>query len=148
MKFASIAAAALMLALGLAGSTILWTRINSSRDAEAGLERAGLDSLERKENARAIRLLETAAHMKTAPVRAWYNLGIAYQHAKKYDEALTAYEHAAGMPGADAEIQKAAREMKEYRVRKKEYEFRKKEFEDRTKEYEAFKQKMETNTPH
>jgi membrane associated rhomboid family serine protease len=121
-KAVSIAACVFMVLLGLAGSTVLWTRINYSSSAEAEVERAGVDALERKDRGRAIRLLEIAVHMKAAPARAWYNLGIAYHGLEKYDQALAAYEHAAKMPDADSGIRKVAQEMKDYQARLKEHQ--------------------------
>jgi len=52
--------------------------------------------------------------MKGSVARTWFNLGIAYQSAKRYKDALAAYEHAARMPDADSDVQKAAQAMKDY----------------------------------
>jgi len=113
-RWRSNAALAIVLICGLAGSTIFWPHANFSSDAEAIVERAGVDALQRDENARATKLLETSAHMKGSVARTWFNLGIAYQSAKRYKDALAAYEHAARMPDADSDVQKAAQAMKDY----------------------------------
>ena len=81
-------------------------------DAEPVVERAGLEALERGNFPRAVKLLETSAHMRGAPARAWYNLGIAYQRQGKYDVAVAALEHAAQMPDGTAEYQQVAAELK------------------------------------
>jgi len=46
--------------------------------------------------------------------RAWFNLGIAYQRLERYQDALSAYEHAARMPDATGEMQTVADEMRKY----------------------------------
>ena len=113
-RAASIAGIALISLLSLAGSTIGWPHINRTEFAQAEVERAGVEALNDRENARAVKLLRLSVHMKAAPARAWYNLGVAYQRSGDLVRALTAYEHAARMPEADEQIQKTAREMKKY----------------------------------
>jgi len=110
----SIAGIALIALLSLAGSTIWWPHVNRTEFAQTEVERAGMEALNSHENVRAVKLLRQSAHMKAAPARAWYNLGVAYQRSGDLVGALTAYEHAARMPEADEDIQKTARQMKEY----------------------------------
>ena len=113
-RAASIAGIALIALLSLAGSTIWWPHVNRTEFAQTEVERAGVEALNSHENVRAVKLLRQSAHMKAAPARAWYNLGVAYQRSGDLVGALTAYEHAARMPEADEDIQKTARQMKEY----------------------------------
>ncbi len=103
-----------LLVLGLAGSTVFWPWINLSADAEAGVEHEGVVALEKGDVQHAVKWLETSAHMRRAPARAWYNLGIAYQTLQRTEEALAAYEHAAAMPDATDDMHKAAQEMRAY----------------------------------
>ena len=110
----------LLIIMGLAGSTVLWPRVNLSADAEAEVEWAGYDALKQNDDADAVKFLERATRMRHAPARAWYNLGIAYSRMGRFDDALAAYEHAAQMPGADSNAQEAAREIREYLTLKKE----------------------------
>jgi cytochrome c-type biogenesis protein CcmH/NrfG len=113
-KVASIVAAVVVSALALAGSTVWWPQVNQSGYAQTEIERAGVEALYEKNNTNAVRLLELSAHMKGAPARTWYNLGIAHQRLKENELALAAYEHAARLPDADDKIRKTARDMKEY----------------------------------
>ena len=122
IKLRSIIAAALVIFLGLAGSTVLWPRLNISQDAQSEVERAGVEALGRSDNGRAIRLLKLSAHMKRAPARAWFNLGIAYHRLGNYEAALAAYQHAAGMPDATPDMQQAAQEVKDYQRAKQAFE--------------------------
>ena len=103
---------AAVVLLTLAGATVFWPWVNFSGNAEPVVERAGLEALERGNFPRAVKLLETSAHMRGAPARAWYNLGIAYQRQGKYDVAVAALEHAAQMPDGTAEYQQVAAELK------------------------------------
>ena len=91
---------------------VFWPWVNLSKNAEPEVERAGLEALLRSDGAKAIRLLDISARMRGAPARAWYNLGIAYQRLGRDEDAVAAYEHAAAMPDATSEIQKAAEEMR------------------------------------
>jgi membrane associated rhomboid family serine protease len=113
VKWTSRAGLVAVVILGLAGSTVFWPRVNLSPYAESEVERAGLEALERDHIPRAVKLLEISTRMRRAPARAWYNLGIAYQRARRYDDALAAYEHAAQMPDADSDMQKVALELKD-----------------------------------
>jgi Flp pilus assembly protein TadD len=70
--------------------------------------------LEHGDKARAVKLLEVAVQMDHPSAQTWFNLGIAYQRTGKFAEAAKAYQHAADMPGADAEMQQAAQDMKQY----------------------------------
>jgi tetratricopeptide (TPR) repeat protein len=120
LKRKATAGVVAVLILGLAGSTVFWPWVNLSAYAETEVERAGLSVLERGDYKRAVRLLEISARMRHAPARAWYNLGIAYQYAKRYDDAASAYKHAADMPDSDDEMRKTAQDMKSYLTRTKE----------------------------
>ena len=113
-RWKSIVGLAAVLILGLAGSTVLWPRVNLSAGAEAQVELAGCEALQQDNAAAAVNFLETATRMRHAPARAWYNLGVAYSRLGRFDEALAAYEHAAQMPGADSKAQQALQEMKAY----------------------------------
>jgi cytochrome c-type biogenesis protein CcmH/NrfG len=110
----SIAAMVIISVLSLAGSTIWWPQLNQTEYAQAEVERLGVEALFKRENQRAVELLEMSTHMKAAPARAWYNLGIAYQRMGQHKQALAAYEQAARLPSADNAMRKAATEMKEY----------------------------------
>ncbi len=114
VKWKGIAGLVAVMILGLAGSTVLWPRINLSADAESDVEWTGYEALQQNHDAEAARWLETATRMRHAPARAWYNLGIAYARLGRYDDALVAYEHAAQMPDADSKVQQAAQEIKDY----------------------------------
>jgi len=113
-KWKSIVALVAVLVLGLAGSTVFWSRVNLSPDAESEVEWAGYQALVQNHAADAVKLLEKATRMRRAPSRAWYNLGIAYGRLGRYDHALAAYEHAAQMPDADDKTQQAVKAVKEY----------------------------------
>src|SRR5438093_6196264 len=78
-----------------------------------------------EDNARAVRLLELSAHMRRAPARAWFNLGIAYHRLGNYEAALAAYQHAAAMPDSTKDMQQAAQNLADYeRFRKATLELR------------------------
>jgi membrane associated rhomboid family serine protease len=115
IRKAGILGITLVLVFGMAGSTVFWPRVNRTEFGAASVEYAGLQALDRNENAHAVKLLTMAAHMKAAPARTWFNLGIAHQRMEQYDEALAAYEHAAGMPGADDKMRTAAQRVREYK---------------------------------
>jgi membrane associated rhomboid family serine protease len=114
IRLLSLAGLAATLILGVAGATVFWPRINLSKYAQSEVERAGVEALDRSDNAKAARLLEIAARMRRAPAYSWYNLGIAYQRLGRFDDALAAFEHAAEMPGADNDFRKAAAELRKY----------------------------------
>ena len=120
LKWKSRAGLAVTLLLVAAGSTVLWPWINQSKYAEPEVERAGVEALQRGDNANAKRLLEISVRMNGAPARAWFNLGIAYQRLGLHADALAAYEHAARMPDATSDVRKTAQIMKEYLTRRKE----------------------------
>jgi membrane associated rhomboid family serine protease len=113
-KAASIAGAVVISLLAVGGTTIWWPRVNQSGYAQTEIERSGVEALYEKNNTNAVRLLELSAHMKGAPARTWYNLGIAHQRLKENEQALAAYEQAAHMTDADDQIRKTAQDMKEY----------------------------------
>jgi len=97
--------------LALVGSTVFWPSANFSQYAESEIERAGLAALDRNDPVRAVKLLESAARMKHAPARAWYNLGVAYRRAGRIQDAVLAYEHAGSMPDADADMRGVAKDL-------------------------------------
>ena len=109
-KWKSVAGLSAVLILGLMGSMIFWPWINCSVSAEAEVERTGVEALD-KQPSHAVKVLEIAVQMPHAPARAWYNLGVAYQHAGRHQDAIKSYAHAAEMPDADADMQKVAGEM-------------------------------------
>ena len=96
----------------LTGSTVLWPRFNLSADAQADAERAGIEALTRSDNPRGLRLLKLSAHMKNAPARTWFNLGVAYHRTGNAEAALAAYEHAAAMPDATKDMYEAAQTLR------------------------------------
>jgi membrane associated rhomboid family serine protease len=111
-KQRNIAAVSILTVACVLSATIYWPWVNLSRQAEPSVEHEGLERLSRGQVKRAIRLLETAAHMRKAPPRAWFNLGVAYHQADRYEDAATAYEHAANMPGGTKEMDEAARALR------------------------------------
>jgi cytochrome c-type biogenesis protein CcmH/NrfG len=119
LKRKSRAALAAALILSLAGSTVFWPWINLSQYAQAEVERAGVEALQRGHDEYAKTLLEKSARMKGAPARTWYNLGIAYHRLGRYEDALSAYEQAATMPDSTSEFRETARQMKEYWMRRR-----------------------------
>ena len=121
-KWRSFGVAALIVCLGLAGSTVLWPRFNVSREAQMEVERAGVAALDRSDNIKAAKLLDLSAHMRSAPARTWFNLGIAYHRLGNYAAALDAYQHAAAMPDATKDMREAANELDDYQKAKKAYQ--------------------------
>jgi membrane associated rhomboid family serine protease len=115
-RWQNIAAMAAVTIFFVAGSTVIWPQVNFSGDAELDVEHAALDALDRNDVPRAIKLLQTCTHMRHAPARASYNLGVAYLRANRFDDALAAYQHAASMPGSTSEYQQAAERMKNYKA--------------------------------
>jgi hypothetical protein len=111
-KWKSIVALAAVTILAFLGATVFWPAANFSDSAEAEVEQAGLNALTHHEEARAVRLLESAAHMKQAPARTWYNLGVAYQRVGRYAAAIKAFEHAADMPDADDDMREVGKDLK------------------------------------
>lgn len=111
-KWQGCAGLAAIMILSLLGATVFWPYVNFSKYAEPEVEQAGLSALERGDDARAVKLLEISVRMRNAPARAWYNLGVACQRTGRYEEADAAFEHAAQMPDADSDMQKAAQEIK------------------------------------
>jgi membrane associated rhomboid family serine protease len=108
----SSAAALTALLLLIAAGTFFWPQINFSSTAEAEMERAGVDALESGELMKATRLLEVASTMRRAQARTWYNLGVAYQRRRQYQDAYAAFERAARISGGNPEYRDAARDMK------------------------------------
>jgi membrane associated rhomboid family serine protease len=115
-KWNSLAGLVAAVTLCLAGSTVFWPWINLSAYAEPEIEHAGLEAIDSDDLPRAVQLLETSAHLRGAPARAWYNLGIAYQRLGKFEAASAAFDHAAQMPDADSDMQRVAQESKELSI--------------------------------
>jgi membrane associated rhomboid family serine protease len=107
----SLAGLAVILCLGILGSTVYWPKANFSRFAKEEIEDAGLQALQNNEIPRAVKLLERAAHMRNAPARMWYNLGIAYRDAGRYPDAVAAFERAAKMPDADEDMRAFGKDL-------------------------------------
>ena len=103
-----------LLMVCLAGATVFWPWVNFSGYAESEIERAGCECLDRNQNQDAIKWLEISAHLRGAPSRAWYNLGIAYHRVNNYEAAAKAYDHAAQMPGASLEEKQIALNFRDY----------------------------------
>lgn len=114
VKMKSSAGLATVIILAFLGATVFWPSANFSASAEAEVEQAAAGALNHNNTAHAVKLLEFAVRMKHAPARAWYNLGVAYSHAKRYDDAVMAYEHAAGMPDADSKMREIAQHLRDY----------------------------------
>ena len=123
LKWKGRAGIVAVLALGLFGATVFWPKVNLSAYAEAEVEHVGVNALEHHNDLDAIKWLEISTRMNHAPARAWYNLGIAYQHVGQYEDALTAYNHADSMPDTTPEISAAAQNMEHYLHPKKAYRF-------------------------
>ncbi len=119
LRWKSLVGLAAVILIGLAGSTVFWPRVNLSADAEAEVELAGYEAVKQNNDVDAVKFLEIATRMRHAPSRAWYNLGIAYTRVGRFDDALTAYEHAARMPDADTNAEQAAQEVRDYFTLKK-----------------------------
>ena len=85
---------ALMIALVVAGSTVLWPRVNLTEESEAYVENKGIVRAEHGDPKGALLYLETAVTMHHTRAGAWYNLGLAYQELGRNKEALAAYDHA------------------------------------------------------
>jgi membrane associated rhomboid family serine protease len=115
-KWKSRAGLAAVLILSLLGATVFWPQVNLSKDAGSEIEHAGLDALDHNDVPRAVKLLETSAQRRNAPARAWYNLGVAYEHAGRFDAAAAAFEHAAQLPDADSQMQQAAQRSKVFSI--------------------------------
>lgn len=112
VKWKSRAGLVALLILSLLGATVFWPQVNLSKYAGSEIERAGLDALDHDDISRAMKLLEISAQRRNAPAHAWYNLGVAYQRAGRYEDAAAAFGHAAQMPDADSQIQHAAQDTK------------------------------------
>jgi membrane associated rhomboid family serine protease len=101
--------------LCVAGSTIFWSQVNLTDRPELAVERAGLTAMEKRDIPHAVTLLESAANMRKAAARTWYNLGIAYQRSGRLKDAARAYYHAAQMPDSDSHMHHVAEEFKYWR---------------------------------
>ena len=119
LRWMSTAGLLAAVTLCLAASTVLWPWVSFSEYAEADVERAGLDALERDDYPTAVHFLKTAVRMRHAPARAWYNLGVVYQRMRRYEDSAAAYSRAADMPDATSDMKESARDMKSYLARKK-----------------------------
>jgi membrane associated rhomboid family serine protease len=107
----SMAGLAIVLSLAILGSTVYWPLANFSEDAIEKVEEVGLVALAKNEGPHALKLLERAAHMRHAPARMWYNLGIAYRDNGRYQDAAAAFEHAAKMPDADEKMRAIGKDL-------------------------------------
>jgi membrane associated rhomboid family serine protease len=107
----SIAGLAILLSLVILGSTVYWPLANFSASAKEVVEQAGLDALKQNDGARGVKLLERAAHLRHAPARMWYNLGIAYGAVGRDVAAEMALKHAAEMPDADEDMRTLAQSL-------------------------------------
>jgi membrane associated rhomboid family serine protease len=107
-KLQGRAALASLCVLILLGATRFWPDINLSRHAGLEMEQAALAALDRDDSAHAVKLLEIASQKRNAPAHTWYNLGVALEHAGRFQEGDIAIQHAAQMPDADQQIMDAA----------------------------------------
>jgi hypothetical protein len=103
-----IAGIAVVVLIGLLGSTVYYPALNFSESAE---EQAAITALDNHDAARGMKLLERAVKLRHAPATAWYNLGVAYLRTGQYDAAFAALEHAASMPDADDHMRSVARTL-------------------------------------
>jgi len=101
-----------LMVLILLGATVFWPRVNLSGFAGWEIEQGALDALDRENVSRAVKWLEIATQKRNAPAHAWYNLGVAYQHAGRFEDAMTAFNHAAAMPDADEQILRAVQPLR------------------------------------
>lgn len=108
LKVPAIAGIALLLGASLVGSTVLWPTVNLTEFAENEIERTGVIAIQKEDKQRAVELLEIAAHIRNAPARAWYNLGIAYLNIQKFSQATDAFQHAAALPDATEDMKRFA----------------------------------------
>ncbi len=120
VRWQSVGGLMAVMILGLAGATVYWPWVSLSAHTGREIEWAGCEALNQNHDTRAVELLEVATRMRNAPARAWYNLGVAYDRADRYRDALAAYEHAARMPDADSEIRQAAVDAREYLAQEEE----------------------------
>jgi len=114
VRWPSRAGLTALMILILLGATVFWPKANFSSDAEAQVEHDGLEALDRGDVPHAVKLLEVSAHMRNAPARAWYNLGVACLQADRYSDALAAFKHAAQMPDADSQMRRALQDMESH----------------------------------
>jgi membrane associated rhomboid family serine protease len=112
-KWKSLGALVTLLTLIFLGATIFWPWVNCSKYAEPQVEWIGTNALEHDDPVRAAKFLAVATKMPHASARAWYNLGIAHERSGRPAAALAAFEHAAQMPDADAQMQKVAQGIQE-----------------------------------
>ena len=107
-----MAGAALMIAMVIAGSTMLWPRVNLTEEAEAYVENLGITRMQHDDPKGALPYLETSVKMHHTRAGAWYNLGLVYQELGRNKEALAAFDRALAMPDADENIRKVIPELK------------------------------------
>jgi len=79
----------------LAMATIARPLVNFSPYAGREEAELGYDALKRGDNPQALRWLKDSVRINPRSGGTWYNLGIAYQRAKQYPQALDAYRRAA-----------------------------------------------------
>jgi membrane associated rhomboid family serine protease/Tfp pilus assembly protein PilF len=82
-----------VLAASYLGATVLRPRVNLAHDDSASFE-AGYDAFHEGRFDDAIAQYREATRMNPKDAGAWYNLGIAYEHADHADDAFDAYRHA------------------------------------------------------
>jgi hypothetical protein len=111
-----LAGLSIIVSLVVLGSTVFWPWVNCSAYAEVEVERAALSALDNDQVEHAVKLLEMAVTMRQAPARAWYNLGFAYHRAGRVQDSVRAYEHAASMADADADMRKMGAALKGFSV--------------------------------
>lgn len=107
----SIAGLAIVLGFAVLCSTVYWPLANFSPFAGEEIEDAGIAALDQKDYARALTLLERAAHGRHATARMWYNLAVAYRDDRRPRDAVAAFERAAAMPDADDQMRALAKSL-------------------------------------
>jgi GlpG protein len=116
-RSASVAGLVVVLMAGLLGATCFWPWTTFSRYARASVAYAGYEALQSQHNEQAVKLFLAATRMKDQTAGTWFNLGIAYQRLRRYEEALAAYRRAAEMPDATSDMKKVAQAMQRHRGR-------------------------------
>src|SRR5262249_19902796 len=96
-RFGYVAALIATMALLVAGATVGRGVVNLSGDAGRDLAQLGYLALEGKQNAEAEELLREAVRLNPRQAGWWYNLGIAYQRQRRWQEAREAFQRAAAL---------------------------------------------------
>jgi GlpG protein len=103
LRALSVAGVAAVCAASAAGATVLRPRVNLSPESAENMSfQLGYDAIQEGRFEDAVRHFQDALAMKSDNARAWYNLGIACEHAQRDAEALAAYRRAYEAPPHDS----------------------------------------------